>query len=164
MLDLRTVDSSFTDLVARIIRNSFRQQAELLGVSQDTLPNFVAFEGPDNVRRDLDNGHTLVLAYLDNVPVGTVRYVQNTKDPQLGHIRRLAVLPEHRGHNYGEALMSFAETKLRDLGVTRIEIGTVGQFHRLHAFYERLGFRELRRFTPPSLPFEVLVMEKHLTG
>jgi ribosomal protein S18 acetylase RimI-like enzyme len=147
-------------LVARLVRRAFRGQAEALGVNKQAHPYFAGFETADRVRGHLANGRHVVLAFWGDQPVGTVRYSLREGNPQEGWIERLAVLPEHRGRRFGEALMRYAERRLAALGATRVRLAIVKQFSRLQAFYERLGYRAAETRILAGVPFEVLLMEK----
>ncbi len=147
--------------VADIIRRSFAEQAETLGMRESEFPNYVAFETPRAVADAIRGGETAYLLVYEGKPVGTVRC--RIGEGSVGAISRLAVLPEHRGNGYGEALMRHAQNALIKQGVGRIEISIVKKFERLQAFYQMLGYRVLRDALYPSLPFEVRHLEKILS-
>jgi ribosomal protein S18 acetylase RimI-like enzyme len=164
MFALKIVDASFSEIISKIVREASKDGAAGLGMREEDFPNFVAFESPNAVRKRVENGDTPVLAYLQDQIVGTVRYARDTTDPQKGYIKRLAVLPEHRHSGCGDALMAFAESQLREMGVTRVELAIVATLTRLQAYYTRLGYTPKERKTFPTLPYEVLFMEKRLNG
>lgn len=151
-------------LVARLVRRAFRGQPEALGINKQDHPYFAAFESADRVRAHLADGRHVVLAYLGDQPVGTVRYSLRKESPEEGWIERLAVLPAYQGRRFGEALMRYAERRLAALGAVRLRLAIVKQFSRLQSFYEGLGYQagETRSF--PGVPFEILLMEKPVPG
>jgi ribosomal protein S18 acetylase RimI-like enzyme len=104
----------------------------------------------------------VVLAYLEDKPIGTIRFSIDLKDSQIGHINRLAVLPSCRGKEYGEQLMNFAEVNLIELGVKLIKIDIVAEFKKLQEYYERLGYSEVIKEGFQTLPFEVLFLRKNI--
>jgi ribosomal protein S18 acetylase RimI-like enzyme len=63
---------------------------------------------------------------------------------RIGVLETLAVLPEHRGAGLGTSLMDAVFARLRELGVTEIEVSTLTANTDSQRFYERFG---LRRFT-----------------
>ncbi len=73
-LCFREAAANHAALVARLLRRAFGGQAETLGISKQDHPYFAAFESADWVRRHLADGRHVVLAYLGDQAVGTVRY------------------------------------------------------------------------------------------
>lgn len=84
---------------------------------------------------DLDGEAIHLLAYLNEVPIGTARLLLMGK---VGKIGRVCVLPEARGTGLGAALILAALEELRQQpGVTEAYLGA--QVHAV-GFYEKLGF------------------------
>ena len=162
MLTLLIADRAKAEIVSNIIRASFRNQAEQLGISESNNPNYVAFETTGAVEKAIDNGETVILALIEDKPVGTVRYNIDKANSKKGYINRLAVLPEHRGKNYGGMLMDYAEEQLQKAGAEFIIISVVASFTKLKEFYEKRGYAGRHLKSVPSLPFEVLYMEKQV--
>lgn len=160
MIRINPACEKHSDLVCAIIRESFKEQAERLGINNDEYPNFVAFDTPEKVRERMRKGDRTVIAYVGGEPVGTVSCNAFHGQAGRGCIRRLAVLPRHRGKNYGQALMEHAEKYLAANGVSSIELAIVARFHGLERYYLKMGYVSLERKSFPSLPFEVLYMEK----
>jgi GNAT superfamily N-acetyltransferase len=152
--------------VAALVRAAFAPQIAVLGLNPQDHHYYAAFETADLVRERMQRG-TVAVGYAGDRMVGTVGLEVNPewlKDldgaVECGWIERLAVLPEFRGRAYGEALMAWAEARLREQGVARIRLAIVKQFDRLEAFYERLGYRPIFTTTFELYPYEVLFMEK----
>jgi GNAT superfamily N-acetyltransferase len=157
-LEIRKAGMEDGATVARLIRASFQQQAELLHISETAYPNYVAFETEEKAQSRVV--HTEVkLLFVDAVPIGTIG--SHHKD-EVGHIERLAVLPGHRGNDYGRILLEHAEAELSAAGCKVIHISIVADFHRLKEYYEALGYRQQRRAAFAALPFEVLFLSKSL--
>ena len=148
------------EVVANIIRMSFVKQVEILNITEKDYPNYVAFETPQRVENALNIGEEIFLLYVDEKPIGTIRF--NIGENGVGYINRLAALPAYRKNHYGEKLMSFAESELKNQGVNLIEISIVKQFEKLEAFYISLGYKFKEDKTFPFLPFEVRYMEKYI--
>jgi predicted GNAT family N-acyltransferase len=84
---------------------------------------------------DLDGEAIHLLAYLNEVPIGTARLLLMAK---VGKIGRVCVLPEARGTGLGAALILAALEELqRHPGVAEAYLGA--QVHAV-GFYEKLGF------------------------
>jgi GNAT superfamily N-acetyltransferase len=69
------------------------------------------------------------------------------------------VARSHRGAQNGvaAALLHVLLTWCRDRGIRRIFLGTTARFLAAHRFYEKNGFREIRREAlPPSFPVMVV--------
>ncbi|MBE3092526.1 MAG: GNAT family N-acetyltransferase [Actinobacteria bacterium] len=162
MIELKLADESYAEIVSKIIQRSFKEQAEILNISETKYPNYVAFETLDKVKSSIENGEKLVLGLKNEKIIGTVRYSLDKNINDKGYISRLAILPEYRGNSYGEILMKYAENQLKDLGVKYIELTIVAKFEKLKRFYEKQGYISKEKKLFPSLPFEVLFMEKKI--
>ncbi len=160
VLTIRTATEADAPVIASIIGESFREQAELLGISRTDYPNYVAFETEARVRSRLDAGVHIALASRGDQVVGTVSSMRHHQGSI--EITRLAVLPAQRGNGYGRELMEYAESRLVALGAAAVEISIVAKFQRLQAYYEQLGYSAVELKRVPSLPFELLTMRKLL--
>ena len=61
-------------------------------------------------------------------------------DGHRGWVNRIAVLQSHRGRGVGSALMREAETRLRMMGCTKINLQVRTSNAAAAEFYERLGY------------------------
>ena len=85
---------------------------------------------------DSDDKEALhLLLYVADQAVATARLVRLTEE--MYKIGRVAVLIEHRGKHYGEAVMGEAIKKAASLGAITVELGA--QKHA-EQFYVKLGF------------------------
>lgn len=77
----------------------------------------------------------------DGVVVGFLVLMQD-RDESLGAIEMIAVHPKHQRRGHGRALMEFAIKRLRDQGLTLINVGTGGDpgHAPARALYEAVGF------------------------
>jgi putative acetyltransferase len=64
-------------------------------------------------------------------------------------LRKMYLLPEHRGHGLGGGLLRHAAARARELGFTRIELETATVLETARRMYESFGFRP---FTPCQMP------------
>ena len=84
---------------------------------------------------DLDGEAIHLLAWQDDVPVGTARLLIRGN---IGKIGRVCVLPQARGTGLGAQLIRASMDMLRvQTGVTTAKLGA--QTHAI-GFYEKLGF------------------------
>lgn len=60
--------------------------------------------------------------------------------PGEGHLRGMAVLPEHQGECIAQELLNAAEDHLRGLGCTHISLDTTAPLQRAIRFYQRNGY------------------------
>jgi aryl-alcohol dehydrogenase-like predicted oxidoreductase/predicted GNAT family N-acyltransferase len=117
--------------------------------------------------RDADADHVLVT--LDGHAVGAGRLVVEEPgfeglDPEhgpIGHLGRLAVLPDARGHGLGAALVRTIEDQARARGLAVVYLGA--QTHAV-AFYERLGYTAYgEEFDDAGLPHRHMWRNRSLT-
>src|SRR5687767_1711535 len=76
---------------------------------------------------------------------------------------RLSVAPAFRRRGIAEALTGYVEQRAREMGVRRVQLGVRLALPHLQSYYERLGYRVIRReshrgYTQPTSA----VMEKTL--
>lgn len=130
----------------------------------------------DEVKHDIEGGNLLLAfdvphdaaadagdmaALGSGEPVGTVRY--EVKPDHL-YVGRLAVRPDRRGQSIGTRIMLNMEYEARELGLTRIRLGTRESMPGNVAFYERLGYTIVERVPHPRGPDVILWFEKELEG
>jgi len=159
-LTIKTANDSDGAVVASIIGRSFLKQAAALSIGRTDYPNYVAFETESGVRSRIASGAHVALAYQGEEVIGTVSCL--FRGGEAGEIMRLAVLPPHRGNHYGRELMTHAEDQLTAAGAIVAKVSIVAQFRRLQSYYEDLGYSTGDLTRVPSLPFELLIMEKEL--
>jgi len=162
MIRLEWASEFHSEIICSIIAESFKKQAQILCLSKEQHPGFVAFDTVERVRRRIKQGDGTAIAYLGKDPVGTITCAVDPVRPEKGYVRRLAVLPRQRGNSIGQLLMDHALKRLKEQKVIFVELSIVAQFDSLREYYQRMGFlcREKKSF--PHLPFEVLYMEKIL--
>jgi GNAT superfamily N-acetyltransferase len=162
VIEIREACAADVPVVVRIIRESFREQAELQGIVQGEYPRYVAFTDEDSVLKSLEKGQHMSLLCHRTEPIGGIWHTLDRDDPHLGHVSKLSVLPACRGRGYGAMLFTYAENRLRALGAKRARLTCNARLAGLHAYYERLGYGKVKQEVWPFLPFEVLTMEKDL--
>lgn len=80
----------------------------------------------------------LVAVDATNRVIGTIAYRASHGE---GHIRGMAVRPEHQGSGVAGALLGQAESDLRELHCKSVTLDTTRPLSRARHFYERSGFR-----------------------
>jgi ribosomal-protein-alanine N-acetyltransferase len=76
---------------------------------------------------------------------GTVGYTAGWAMGDEGEIDRIAVLPSHRGHGLGAALLQSLERALREAGARRLFLEVRESNVAARALYERAGWSVLGR-------------------
>lgn len=99
-------------------------------------PSSAIRETEDDVRRDLA-AHGGVLARLQGVPVGALRFVV---EPKLLNVRRVAVHPARQGVGIGRELMHWLHGYAAETGFKWIRLGVRAELPGNLTFYEKLGY------------------------
>ena len=101
----------------------------------------------------------LIVAEADGRPVGQILIIDSVSmDDPIYRPRRylavdeLAVLTEYRRQGIGQRLMAAAEKWAAERGITRIELNVWQANEQAIAFYDRLGYRTIRRTMVRDLP------------
>ena len=93
-------------------------------VDEQNVPEELEIDG-------LDGEAKHVLAFIDRVPIGTGRILID------GHIGRVAVLKNYRGHGIGKLIMKELIKWAHDMSLEKVWLSS--QWHA-HSFYLDLGF------------------------
>lgn len=87
---------------------------------------------PDSLEWDnSDHESTHILAYYNNIAVGTARLLND------GHIGRLAVLKDYRNRKIGQNMLKYLLEIAKERSIRNIELSA--QEHAVE-FYKKLGF------------------------
>jgi GNAT superfamily N-acetyltransferase len=92
------------------------------------------------VERAIEAGGAFV-AEVDSVAVGSVRFVPVAGDARAWEVKRMGVLPGHRGGDLGARLLEAVEAAAAANGVGTIQLGVRTDQPRLVTWYEALGYR-----------------------
>ena len=93
-------------------------------VEEQNVPEELEIDG-------LDNEAKHVLAFVDEVPIGTGRILSD------GHIGRVAVLKNYRGLGIGKSIMKDLIKWAQDMSLEKVWLSS--QWHA-HSFYLDFGF------------------------
>ena len=80
---------------------------------------------------EFDEDSIHILAYYDNIPVGTARLLKD------GHIGRMAVLKDYRNRNIGQNMLKYLLEIAQNRSIKTIELSA--QEHAVD-FYKKYGF------------------------
>jgi len=140
-ISIRDATSADVLAVVHCLAEAFEEYRESYtpGAFADTVLNVDALE------RRMESMRVLVAATLAGQVVGTIAY--EIVNPEEGHIRGMAVLPQAQGLGVATQLLHAAESKLRDKKCSRITLDTTAPLSRAIHFYERNGFRRSGRVT-----------------
>jgi ribosomal protein S18 acetylase RimI-like enzyme len=150
-----------TEVLACLIRSSFRDVAERFDLDRKNAPTHPSNCQPDWIRSDLARGVAYYLVCWRGSAAGCVAL--EFASPSLAYLERLGVAPEHRGRGFGARLVRHALQQARSAGAGVVSAGVIAEHTELISWYERLGFTqaETRRF--PHLPFTVSYLEHVLS-
>lgn len=119
---MKMVTTAYDGMSASYIRFS-------VFVEEQGVPLDLEMDGSDQTA-------TSFLMFLDNVPIGTLRYVRlNESTLQLG---RIALLRPYRGLGYGKALMAWFDTYALSI-FKKVTLTLHAQVHA-QTFYEACGY------------------------
>jgi putative acetyltransferase len=113
----------------------------------------------EQIKNRMIEGPIWVVMSEDTI-VGTVSVVP--RGASL-YIRGMAVLPQARGQNVGEALLQQVEEFAYDYGFTRLYLSTTPFLLRAIRLYERAGFRRNDEGPHDLFGTPLFTMEKRLT-
>lgn len=133
-LVIRTADDRDAPQVAGCLAAAFApyRRAYTAGAFADTVPS------PAGMVERLARMTVLVAEDPHGTIIGTVAY-EVLSDGE-GHLRGMAVLPEHQGTGAAALLLQAAEHQLRRRGARRVTLDTTSPLQRAARFYERCGY------------------------
>ena len=159
-MDIRDAAYGDVPVLARLIRDSFRDVAERFSLTPDNCSTHPSFCTEEWVSSALDKGNRFFLARAEEGPCGCVALEE--AGPDVCYLERLAVLPPYRRRGYGRMLVEHVAGEARDAGASRLEIGIIAEQEELREWYVEAGFAEMGRKRFEHLPFEVLFMAREL--
>lgn len=128
-----TEDHPSSEVGAALVGAQWRELMRRYGVPEDR-----------NVSDDLEADHlappdgVFLVGWADDLPVacGGVRH----HDATTGEVKRMYVVPEHRGRGYARALLRALEDRARVLGYARMVLETGTMQPEAIALYESEGY------------------------
>jgi ribosomal protein S18 acetylase RimI-like enzyme len=133
--DVRTVGAD--DPAVQVLVGALRDEVDARGAH--------ANESAGELRRPVaeavqDDGVILVAyARAEPVGIGALRVM----DARTGEIKRMYVLPEHRGAGVGRRLLGELESHARDRGLEAVRLDTHHRLSEAAGLYWSMGYREI---------------------
>lgn len=157
---IRQANESDIDLLANVIRNSFRDVAEKFGLTVENCPKSPAFYTKNQIENDFAKGMRYYILEENGQACGCVALEEASSD--VCYLGRLAVLPEHRRNGYGKVLVNHIFDEARKIGAKRVEIGLISKDRKLKNWYRKSGFIQKGTKKFNHLPFIVAFMYREL--
>ena len=154
---IREATSEDAEVLAGIIRESFRNVAERFSLTPENSPKHPSNCTTEWIESDQKRGVQYFILSQNSEPIGCVGLER--ADSTLCYIERLAVLPEMRRRGYGRELMLYALERAKEIGVSKVSIGVIAAQDELKAWYAYIGFVPVGTKTFEHLPFQVAFME-----
>jgi ribosomal protein S18 acetylase RimI-like enzyme len=159
-IEIRDATCEDAEIVARVIRTSFRDVALRFGLTPENAPTHPSNCQSDWIQSELSRGVSYYLLCSHGLAAGCVAL--EFASPSVAYLERLGVLPDQRGRGFGIELVRHCLWKARSAGATVVSVGVIAEHTELVSWYEHLGFARTvtRRF--PHLPFRVSYLERVL--
>lgn len=122
------------DAIEQITHEAFEKYASMIGNSNIQALN----ETKDDIKNDIDTSIVLV-AFMDNVPVGSVRVKVNDED-KTAYLSRFGVKISTQNNGIGKSLINLVDIKMREMGVKKLMLHTGAKVSSLVRFYYGRGF------------------------
>jgi ribosomal protein S18 acetylase RimI-like enzyme len=136
-MELTIKKASEQDIFAihQIVQEAFEKYARDLG-----LPDKVSAlkETPHTIKEEMRK-KTIFIAYLDQEPVGTIRF-EVLPPGKIGYISRFGVRPHAQNCGVGKALIQAVEKEAEAMGVSVLTLHTASKMTALIRFYYGMGF------------------------
>jgi diamine N-acetyltransferase len=153
---LRIGTKADIDVLVEMIQDSFLDVADRFGLTVQNSPTHPSNCRAEWLLREMNRGVIFYILENEGQPVGCVA-LEKISD-EVCYLERLAVLPRHRRHGFGAALVKHVLSEARLLNVYRVEIAMIAEHKELQHWYEKLGFEEVERKNFPQLIFQVTFM------
>lgn len=160
MAAIREAGRQDATLLLGLMRESFETLYRQVGLTPENWPRHVALVGPEWVLEQMDAGNRFFVLEDGGAACGCVAL--RPADAAAVELRRLAVLPAHRGKGYGRTLVAHVLAEARRMGAQRVTLGMWAADVALRQWYERLGFAVTETTTYPDLPVPVTHMAMDL--
>ncbi len=132
--EVRVATYNDIDAIEQITHEAFQKYAQMVG--NDNIQALC--ETKEDIKNDIDNSLVLV-AFMDNVPVGSVRVKINEED-KTAYLSRFGVKINSQNNGVGKSLINLVDLKMREMGIKRIMLHTGAKVSSLVRFYYGRGY------------------------
>jgi GNAT superfamily N-acetyltransferase len=153
---IREASREDAPLLARLIRDSFRDVAQRFNLTADNCPTHPSNCKSEWIETDFAQGTRYFILESSGEPCGCVALEKAAAD--RCDLARLAVMPACRSKGFGKALVQHALTEARLMGAQTVELGIIADHSELKQWYERMGFSVSGSKLFDHLPLEVTFM------
>ena len=159
---IREIQEKDIDECVNVIRASFQTVADEFGFTKENAPRYTAFAtDAQRIRWQMLGEQRPMYAYFDEDSI--VGYYSLTlQDNNECELNNLCVLPSYQHKGIGEALLSDAFERAKELGCTTLNIGIVEENRVLRKWYENFDFIHLGCRKYDFFPFTCGYMKKEL--
>jgi len=148
------------EVLAGIVRGSFRDVAKRFSLTQDNCPKHPSNCTTSWIESDMARGVQYFILSRSGSPIGCVGLERPNND--VCYLERLSVLPQMRGNHFGISLVQHALSYATSKGAHKVSIGIIAEHTELKEWYKTLGFIEVGTKRFAHLPFQVSFMELKL--
>ncbi len=132
--EVRVATYDDIEAIAKITSEAFVKYAQLIGMPTTAALN----ETAEDIKNDIDRNMILV-AFVDGVPVGSVRVKINMEE-KSAYLYRFGVRLNVQNNGIGKSLMNLVDIKMKELGIKTISLHTGAKVSSLVRFYYGRGF------------------------
>jgi N-acetylglutamate synthase-like GNAT family acetyltransferase len=154
---IRKASIEDSEMLARIISESFRDVAKQFSLTHDNCPKHPSNCSTSWIESDMARGVQYFILFENANPIGCVGLERPSVD--VCYLERLSVLPEMRGRHFGIKLVQNTLDYAISKGACKVSVGIIAEHTKLKEWYKNLGFGEVAIKSFPHLPFQVCFME-----
>ncbi len=152
-ITIRNARTEDVEMLARIIRESFRDVAVRFSLTRKNCPKHPSNCTASWIESDKTRGVQYFILSIDDVPIGCAGLESPSSD--LCYLERLSVLPEMRRQGFGKALIRHTLECAKAKGARQVSIGIIAKHTELKHWYMGIGFVEVQTKSFQHLPFQV---------
>ncbi len=143
MFTIRKATIEDSELIHRLAQQIFPATYRDILTPEQTAYMMEWMYAPDNIRKQMEEGHVYLLALQNSEEVGYASVQQEGED--LFHLQKIYVLPLHQGAHCGSFLFREAIGYIKSIHPAPciLELN-VNRNNRAVNFYEHMGMRKLR--------------------
>lgn len=134
VFQIRGATEADAQAILEITRDAFGKYCKMAGIDDIEALH----ESIEDVKRDIAE-KTVLVAYLDNVVVGSLRLTFN-EVAKTAYLSRFGVSREYRNNGIGKALVNVADMNARRRGMRRMRLHTASKLAEIVRFYYSRGF------------------------